>query len=288
MGASFALLLIAATGLFQFIKTGLSVEIFKHPEFYIIIAYRVIIIILTYNAVINITFDKFFRSERVQNARNQYMNLLKIKDIHFKDFIKVYNHKLKKEIWKQNVDEEIQKLNRKIEKGKDPELSQKEIENLEKKKDETFMEAHWSTLPVKWSPIYDGDFIGDDTIVSLKDRKTHSDYNKTVAKFASKKIGRYLISSAAMGMIVVNWYFNGFTNAMFWLNLVCDIGIIVWRSAQAASDNEKIIDLEYTNVYNYKSDILKEYIIWIEENHIEESNAHKVIAYLDKLKEEKD
>ena len=282
---SFAI--IGVVVLFQLIIADFSVDAFKQPDFYIRIIYRVILIILTYQCVVNLLYDKQVRSDRVQNARTKYIAAVKMKDISFKDFLKEYNYKLKAEAWINKIDLKINKINRKLETGKGniQKLSDR-VKYLESLKTPEYIEKNWSYLNCKWKQVYTGDFTVEDAIGS-NERRTRSEFNVDVAKMSLKKISGYILGSLVLGLVVVNLAFDGAKTAEFWFNMIADILLVITRSADAGFNLPVLIDYNFTNVYLYKVDVMQQYVEWCAENKITESKAHKVLSYIEDVEVEK-
>ena len=227
-----AVAIIGVVILFQLIVANFSIDAFKEPDFYIRIAYRVVLIILTYHCIINLLYDRQIKSERVQNARKKYIAAVKMKDITFKDFLKEYNYNLKAESWINKIDQKINKINRKLEAGKNVEKNSQRIQYLESLKTPEYIQKNWSYLNCKWKPVYTGDFTVEDAI-GCSDKRTRSEFNMDVTKMSLKKISMYIFGSLLLGLVAVNLAFDGVKTVDFWFNMLVDIMLVITRSADA-------------------------------------------------------
>lgn len=284
-GFMMAVAIIGIVVLFQLIIADFSLNAFTEPDFYIRIAYRVILIILVYNAVINLLYDKCMASKKVQDARTKYIAAVKMKDISFKDFLKDYNFNLKAEAWIDKIDRKINKISRRLEEGKNVERYSKRIENLEKLKTPEYIAKNWSYLNCKWKRVYIGDFTLEDAI-SNHEKRTRSEFNSDVFKFSSKKISSYLMMSLALGLVAVNLAFDGVKSPDFWFNVCCDAILVIMRATDAGLQVPALIDYNFTNVYLYKVEVMEQYVEWCSTHQIKESKAHKVLSYIQSIEVE--
>ena len=286
IGFFMSLAIIGVVIIFQLIVANFSLDAFKDPDFYIRIAYRVLLIILVYQCVINLLYDREIRSKRVQDARTKYIAAVKMKDITFNDFLKEYNYKLKAEAWTNKIDKQINKINRKLEAGKNVPKNTAKVQYLETLKTPEYIEKNWAYLNCKWTQVFTGDFTVEDSIGS-NERRTRSQFNVDVAKMSMKKISTYVLMSLILGLVVVNLAFDGVKTIAFWFNMLVDIILVITRAADAGFQLPIIIDGNFTNVYLYKVEVLQQYVEWIAANNITESKAHKVLSYIQEVEVEK-
>lgn len=285
-GFMMAVLIISLVVLFQLIITDFSLNSFKEPDFYIRIFYRIILIILVYHSVINLLYDRQINSKRVQDARKKYIASVKMKDLSFKDFLKEYNYSLKAEAWIDKIDRKINRINRKMENGKNVEKYTKKVQNLEKLKTPEYIANNWSYLNCKWKQVFLGDFTVEDAI-SNHEKRTRSEFNKDVTKFSARKISKYMLTSLALGLVAVNLAFDGMHSVEFWFNMIADIILVVMRATDAGLNVPILIDYNFTNVYLYKVEVMEQYVQWCSTHKISESKAHKVLSYIQEVEVEK-
>lgn len=287
IGFLMSLAIIGVVVIFQLIVANFSLDAFKDPDFYIRIVYRVILIVLVYQCVINLLYDKQIRSKRVQDARTKYIAAVKMKDITFVEFLKEYNYKLKADAWTAKIDAKINKLNRKLESGRNVAKLTKKVQYLETLKTPEYIEKNWSYLNCKWKQIFTGDFSVEDAI-SNNDRRTRSEFNADVAKMSFKKISSYVLISLILGLVVVNLAFDGVKTMAFWFNMLVDIILVLTRAADAGFNLPIIIDYNFTDVYLYKVEVMQQYVEWCATNNITESKAYKVLSYIQDVEVEKE
>lgn len=284
-GFMMAGLIVALVILFQLILADFSIDALKQPDFYVRIIYRVILIILVYQCVVNLLYDRQINSKRVQDARTKYIAAVKMKDISFKDFLKEYNYQLKAEAWINKIDRKINRYNRKMENGNNVAKYTKKVEYLESLKTPEYIERNWSYLSCRWKQVFVGDFTVEDAI-SGHEKRTRSEFNSDVAKYSAKKIVKYLFSALILGMIAVNLAFDGVKSVEFWFNMIADILLVVLRATDAGLQVPALIDYNFTNVYLYKVEVIEQYVEWCVKNKIEESKAHKVLNYIQEVEVE--
>ena len=281
-----ALAIISVVVLFQLIIANFSLDAFKQPDFYIRIAYRVVLIILVYHCVINLLYDRQLKSKRVQDARTKYIAAVKMKDITFKDFLKEYNYNLKAEAWINKIDGKINKISRKLESGRFVASRTKKIEYLETLKTPEYIQKNWAYLNCNWTQIYTGDFSVEDAIGG-NEKRTRSQFNLDVTKMSLKKISTYILCSLCLGLVVVNMAFDGVKTVEFWFNMIVDILLVITRAADAGFNLPVLIDYNFTNIYLYKVDVMQQYVEWCSVNNITESKAHRVLSYIQEVEVEK-
>lgn len=285
-GFMMAGLIIALVVLFQLILADFSIDAFKQPDFYIRIAYRILLIILVYQSVVNLLYDRQLNSKRVQDARKKYIAAVKMKDISFKDFLKEYNYTLKAEAWMDKIDKKINKLNRKMENGKNVAKYSKRVEYLESLKTPEYIAKNWAYLSCSWKQVFVGDFTIEDAI-SNHEKRTRSEFNKDVFVFSARKISVYLLMSLALGLVAVNIAIDGVHSAEFWFNMIADVILVVMRATDAGLNVPTLIDYNFTNVYLYKVEVMEQYVEWCSTHQIKESKAHKVLSYIQEVEVEK-
>lgn len=285
-GFMMSIVVLALVGLFQLILADFSLDSFKEPDFYIRIIYRVILIILVYNAVINILFDRYIKLDKIQNARKKYIASVKMKDISFDAFLEEYNYKLKANAWISKINKEINKLNRKMENGRRIEKRSKKIKYLETLKTPEYIKQNWAYLNCKWHQLFISDFSVEDAF-SNNEVKARSTFNTDVAKWSTKKAAQYIFISLLLGLVVVNMAFDGVKTVEFWFNMLVDLLLVILRATDAGLQLPELIDTNFTNVYLYKVDVMQQYVEWISENNITESKAHKVLSYIQEVEVDK-
>lgn len=281
-GFLMALAIVALVAIFQLIVADFSLDAFKEPNFYIRIAYRVVLIILVYQSVVNLLYDKHIRSQKVLDARTKYIAAVKMKDISFKDFLKEYNYSLKAEAWINKIDNKINRINRKMENGKNVEKYTQRVEYLESLKTPEYIADNWPYLNCRWKQVFAGDFTVEDSF-SNNERRTRSEFNADVAKYSAKKVFKYIFTAIILGMIAVNLAFDGVKSIEFWFNMVMDIILVIMRATDAGLQVPLLIDYNFTNVYLYKVEVMESYIEWCSTHQIKESKAHKVLAYIQEV-----
>lgn len=281
-----AVAIIGVVVLFQLIVADFSIDAFRSPDFYIRIAYRVVLIVLVYHCIINLLYDKQLRSQRVQDARTKYIAAVKMKDITFKDFLKEYNYNLKTEAWTNKIDKKINKINRKLESGRNVEKYTSKVLYLEKLKSPEYIEKNWAYLNCKWTQVYTGDFSVEDAY-SNSEKRARSQFNADVAKMSLRRISMYVFWSLVLGLVVVNMAFDGVKTAAFWFNMLVDIVLVLMRAADAGFQLPILIDCNFTDVYLYKVDVMQQYVEWCATNNITESKAYKVLSYIQDVEVEK-
>ena len=281
---SFAIISIVV--LFQLVMADFSIDAFKSPDFYIRVLYRVVLIILVYQAVINLLYDRCMASPKVQDARAKYKAAVKLKDVSFNSFLKEYNYNLKAEAWIDKIDRKLNRINRKMEAGKNVKRYSKKIEYLESLKTPEYIEKNWSYLNCKWKQVFIGDFTIEDSITN-NEKRARSEFGKDVIKYSSKKVSGYLFASLVLGLVVVNLAFDGVKTASFWFNMILDIILVIMRATDAGLQTPILIDYNFTNVYLYKVEVMEMYIQWCESNNLEESKAHRVLSYIEEVEVEK-
>lgn len=285
-GIMLSFCVIGVVCLFQLITTGFSFNVLLTWDFYLRLLYRIALIFLVYQAVINMLYDRELASTRVQDARTKYISIVKLKDVSLKDFLKVYNHNLKAEAWCDKIDKQINKYNRRMANGKFVRRYSKKVEELETLKNEEYINKYWDALPVKWNQVFYGDFSIEDSSAPYS-RRARSEFDRDVSKYSRRKAGSYIFTAMIFGVIVVNFAFNNISTAAFWFNLLADIVLVILRMVDAGIQCPILIDANYTNVYNYKTDIMSEYLAWQEENHIENSKAFKILQYIQQVEDQK-
>lgn len=279
-------LILALVGLFQAISMNFDFSIYLSADYWFRIVYRIILISLSYIATINASFDYLFNSQKVQTARKKYLEIVKMKDITFKEFLEGYNRRSKIEAWKNTVNKKIYKLEQKIEHKKNKEKIFNKINDLKATITDEYIENNFEYLDVKYYKVFDSDFTEEDSVGSISQIKTRSNFSGSVARFGTKKLGSYILIAVLSGSIIYNLTFNPGIN--FWINLVTDLLLVIMRIADALYHAPILMDDEYTNVYIAKTTIMKEYINWCNEKEITESKAHKVISYIEETEKEKE
>lgn len=285
-GIMLAFCVIGIVCLFQLITTGFSLNALYSWDFYLRLIYRVALIFLVYQATINMLYDREIAAERVHNARNKYCSIVKLKDISLKEFLKVYNYNLKAEAWCDKIDRQINKYNRRMANGRFVKKYTAKVEELEKLKEDEYIKKYWDALPVKWNRVFYGDFSLEDSLAAYN-KRARSEFDKDVSKYSRKKAGTYIFTAIILGMIVVNFAFDGISTAAFWFNLLADVILVILRMIDAGIQCPILIDANYTNVYLYKTDIMAEYLAWQEEMKIENSKAFKILQYIQALEDQK-
>lgn len=280
VGCLMSMAIIAFVVIFQLIIADFNLNAFKEPDFYIRIVYRLLLIFLTYQAVVNLLFDRQLNAQKVKDARTKYIAAVKIKDISFKDFLEEFNRNLKKEAWIDKINRKINKITRKLEEGKKVEANTKKIAQLEILKTDEYIEANWHYLSCKWSPVFVGDFSIEDSI-SNNCKRTRSEFNKDLSRLSFRKMATYFLCSLALGMVAINLSFDPANTVEFWFNMIADILIVIMRAGEAGLQVPSLIDYNFTNVYLYKVDILSQYVEWCERNKLNESKAHKILDYIE-------
>lgn len=273
------MIILALIGLFQAVVLGFDFSIYTQFDFYFRIGYRVILIILTFTSTINFLFDRTYNSEKVQAARQKYLSVVKMKDVSFKDFLDEYNVQLKKDAWINKINKEINKIERKMEHGKRLESLMKKREYYKSLITDEYINEHFDFLDVRYTKVYVSDFSAEDAYGNDDLVKTRSDFNGAMAKFNMRKIGQYILLTFLTGSVIYNVAFE--TGLSFWLNICIDLALVVTRIADAAINTPILVDLEYTQVYLSKTDIMNKYINWCSERKITESKAHKVLSYIE-------
>lgn len=285
-GIMLGICVIGLVCLFQLISTGFSLQALLTWDFYLRLIYRITLIFLVYQSVTNILYDKEIMADRVQNARTKYISIVKLKDISLKDFLKIYNHNLKADAWCDKIDNKINKYNRRMANGRNVIKYTKKVDDLEKLKEREYIDKYWAALPVKWNRVFYGDFSVEDSLAAYN-KRARSEFDRDVGKYSKKQAGSYILSAMILGIIVVNFAFNNIGTAAFWFNLLADIILVIMRAADAGLQVPVLIDMNYTNVYLYKTDIMAEYLAWQEENGIENSKAFKILQYIQQLEDQK-
>ena len=285
-GMMLAMCVIGIVCLFQLITTGFSFNALLSWDFYLRLLYRIALIFLVYQATINMLYDRELAADRVQNARTKYISIVKLKDTSLKDFLVVYNHNLKAEAWCDKIDKQINKYNRRMANGRNVKRYTAKVEELEKLKEQAYIDKYWEALPVKWNRVFYGDFSIEDSLAAYN-KRSRSEFDRDVGKYSRKKAASYIFTAMILGVIVVNFAFNNIATAAFWFNLLADIVLIVLRVADAGIQCPILIDMNYTNVYLYKTDIMAEYLAWQEENKIENSKAFKILNYIQQVEDQK-
>ena len=276
---SMYMIILALIGLFQAVVLGFDFSIYSQFDFYFRIAYRIILIILTFTSTINFLFDKTYNAEKVQSARRKYLTVVKMKDISFKDFLDEYNDQLKRDAWINKINKKINKLERKMENGRRLKKLGQRRDYLKTLITEEYINEHFNYLNVAYSKVYLSDFSAEDAYGNNDLVKTRSNFNGAMAKFSTKKIGQYILITFLTGSVVYNVAFE--TGLAFWLNICIDLALVITRVADAAINTPILVDLEYTQVYLTKTEIMNKYINWCSERNIGESKAHKVLTYIE-------
>ena len=279
------ILILALVGLFQAISMDFDFSIYLSPDYWFRIIYRIILITLSYIATINAAFDSLFNGKKVQTARKKYLEIVKMKDITFKDFLIEYNRNSKINSWKNKVNKKIFKIEKKLESGRKLEKRRKEIDELKFLLTDEYINENFDYLDAKYYKVYDSDFTEEDSVGSGSNIKTRSNFSGSVAKFGTKKLGSYVLIAILSGSVIYNLAINPGIN--FWINLITDLLLVLMRVGDAAYNAPVLMDQEYTNVYINKTSIMKEYVNWCSEKKIEESKAHKVISYIEKTENDK-
>lgn len=277
---------IALVGLFQAVAMDFDFSVYKTADFWWRIFYRVILITLTYIAVVNFLYDKLLLSDKVTSARTKYLDVVKMKDTSFKEFLEYYNRKTKKNAWINKIHKKLYKLEDKMVNGARTKSRVKKYEHLKSLITDEYIDEHFDFLDVKYTRVYESDFNSEDCIGSGDKIKTRSNFNGAVAKFSTKKIGLYIMIAVITGSVIYNASVN--TGVPFWINLATDLILVLLRTGDGAFQAPVIIDQEYTAVYITKTTIMKEYIDWCVQNNIVESKSHKVISYIENQNKDKE
>lgn len=256
------IIMMGLIGVFQFISLGCDFSALLTTEFYLTLLYRTILVFLAYNVAVNFLYDKCMKHSDIQNAISEFKLLTKVRDVNFNEFLTtIYNPKRKKEAWRNKINLEITRLERRaIKNPKKSEIYMRKIQDLKSKLSDEYIDSRIDSLNVKYYHVLESDFLSIETTDGLNAYKTRIDYEKTLAKSVLKKIIPYIIMSIIMGAVIASSITKP-THEII-LNLIMDLSIIVLRIGQGAYDTPRIISTAYLLPYKNRINILKEYIEW--------------------------
>ena len=275
-----AILLLVIIGTFQFISLGCDVSKLLEPNFYLTLAYRCVLVFMAYYIANNLVYDKCINSEQIKNAFYKFKELNKLKDSNFPEFLKLYNEKLKKEAFRDKINNEIIKLQNKIGKSKNKRRIQRLNSAIYEKKKlltDEYIDANIDFIRVKYYHVLESDFVSTELLENTERHKTRTDYNTVLFKSIIKKVLPYIMTSLVLGMTITNSLNNPTSEVI--INLVSDLVIICMRTIQGLYDAQKIIDSAYLIPYTNKVEILKEYLNWNSNNPA--SKASKILNYIE-------
>ena len=275
-----AFLLLVIIGVFQFISLGCDVSKLLEPNFYLTLAYRCLLVFMAYYIANNLVYDKCINSEEIKNAFYKFKELNKLKDSNFSEFLELYNNKLKKEAFRDKINNKIIKLENRLARIKNKKRIRKITDKISEKKKlltDAYIDANIDFIRVKYYHVLESDFISTELLENTDKHKTRTDYNTVLFKSIIKKVLPYIMTSLVLGMTITN-SLNKPTNEVI-INLLSDLVIICMRTIQGLYDAQKIIDSAYLTPYTNKVEILKEYINWNAGNPA--SKASKILNYLE-------
>lgn len=275
-----AILLLVIIGVFQFVSLGCDVSKLLEPNFYLTLAYRCLLVFMAYYIANNLVYDKCINSEEIKNAFYKFKELNKLKDSNFPEFLELYNNKLKKEAFKDKINNEIIKLENRLVRIKNKKKIQKITYKISEKKKlltDEYIDANIDFIKVKYYHVLESDFVSTELLENTETHKTRTDYNTVLFKSIVKKVLPYIMTSLVLGMTITN-SLNKPTNEVI-INLMSDLVIICMRSIQGLYDAQKIIDSAYLIPYSNKVEILKEYLNWNSNNPA--SKASKILNYIE-------
>lgn len=279
--------MLGLIGIFQFITLGCDVSALFTWSFYLTLAYRCVLVVLSYYVAVNFLYDKCIAHDDIQKAIREFKALTKFRDINFSDFLNnIYNPRRKKEAWRNKVNLQIADLEKKAlnaSKRKAAKLVEK-INKLKLQLEDEFIDPRIDTLNVSYYRVLESDFLAAETINERELYKTRVDYEATLVKSVLKKVLPYILISLVMGALVTGSLTKPALEVI--LNLITDLCIIAMRISQGAWDAPRIINSSYLIPYNNKITILKEYIDWSATQ--EKTKAYKISQMIEKEIEEKE
>ena len=275
-----AFLLLVIIGVFQFISLGCDFSKLLEPNFYLTLAYRCVLVFMAYYISNNLVYDKCINSEEIKNAFYKFKELNKLKDSNFPEFLELYNKKIKKEAFRDHINNKIVKLENRLARTKNKRRIHKITDKISDKKKlltDEYIDANIDFIRVKYYHVLESDFVSTELLENTEKHKTRTDYNTVLFKSIVKKVLPYIMSSLVLGMTITN-SLNKPTNEVI-INLLSDLVIICMRTIQGLYDAQKIIDSAYLIPYSNKVEILKEYLNWNGNNPA--SKASKILNYIE-------
>ena len=269
---------VAIVGI-QVVAMGFDFSKLAQPEFWARTLALTICIFLLYRAVINARYDKTAQRENVLEAKKEYEDLNKKKDLDLKDFLAEFNLNTKIGVYVGKINKRMYKLERKRIKTynfKKKEKLTTQIETLKKEISKEHVEEIIDYIRVKYYMVWYDDFQDVERVGGngkLNTRGNQS-YKRNFNKYSVWSIWSYFICAIILSMSF--WTFGDTSTITIIANVLSSMIMIVTRIMTAYIQADRIYDSTITASYVCRSDILKQYFAW-QKNQVKESE-NKIIV----------
>ena len=269
---------IAIVGI-QVVAMGFDFSKLAQPEFWARTLALTICIFLLYRAVINARYDKTAQRENVLDAKKEYDDLNKNKDLDLKDFLQEFNLNTKIGVYVGKINKRINRLERKKIKtynAKKKKALTAQIDVLKQEINPDGVREVIDIIHVKYYMVWYDDFQDVERVGGngkLNTRGNQS-YKKNFNKYSVWSIWSYFICAIILSMSF--WTFGDTTTITIIANVLSSAIMIVTRIMTAYIQADRIYDSTITASYVCKSDILKEYYVW-QKNQAKETQNKMVV-----------
>lgn len=300
-------IILAVFGCLDFAKLSFHVDYLLDPSFWGTVFSKTVAGVCAFNIGINIMWEVELKKDKIlEFAIKLYNHLLSYKDDDFEYFIvHVFNPTEKKKAYVSQINKKIYRLNR-FSKDYDrllysselPErqaeketnrycIRRTELENLKKPE---FIEKNLDALKVKYwevdPAVFELEIDGSQTFTGVK---TKGNVNAGKIKASTNVVLGMVGFSMFISAIGLELDGQEFANQMesFWhycMKCVSDVGIILWQTMRGMFKARSIISSEFTQPYNGRNKVLKDYYKWrFENNKIDEQEYREIIDYKDEV-----
>ena len=259
---------IAILGI-QIVSMGFNFSKLTEWQFWIRTLALTACIFLLFRAVINARFEKTAQRKNVLEAKEQYADLSKDKDLDLKQFLEEFNLKTKISVYVGKINKRINALERK--RIKTFNISKKErlgakIDLLKQEIRPERVKEVIDYVRVKYYMVFYDDFeniekIGGNGSVLTRGYQA---YNKSFNKSSFNKMWAYILCSAIMTISI--WTFGDTSTITIIANVLSSAVMITTRVVTALIEADRIYDSTITASYVCKTEILKEYYVWHNKN----------------------
>lgn len=255
---------VAIVGI-QVVAMGFDFSKLAQPEFWARTLALTICIFLLYRAVINARYDKTAQRENVLEAKKEYEDLNKKKDLDLKDFLQEFNLNTKIGVYVGKINKRINRLERKKIKtynAKKKKALTAQIDVLKQEINPDRVREVIDIIHVKYYMVWYDDFQDVERVGGngkLNTRGNQS-YKKNFNKFSLWSMWSYFICAIVLSMSF--WTFGDTTTITIIANVLSSAIMIVTRVLTAYIQADRIYDSTITASYVCRSDILKEYYVW--------------------------